>query len=679
MSTESSPPQSDYLQRVRQLIELAIRRRWSEGLITRDPDGVFTAFLGSDHVEKLLHPAGSETVPALATDFTYHQHTPLGRLIQEYGIGPSEGDLLALLLALEIDPAVARLVSYLGGNQSQFSLTLDLVFEIVYRTRAAQQDMAAALMHHDLAAHHRLRRLRYLILDGADNRVALAQGIRMAPRLVSWLLGRRELDPELTALANLFSAEAPVGECDPESLDTAMAAFQRGGRLLLLVGPPQSGREMLLRFAAAKLGRPLLVAQARGIGPDRMVAAFREASLQHALLAFYDGDEAIEGETGHRFRDALAAFPETVAVIGSGRSAPTLGQLRPMTTIKIAVPLHRERVRLWQTFLGPDTALSEDELHQTASLYNLGIGGIVAATTRAVEMATFAHKRVDRSHVAQAVRQLFDADLSAVATRMEVTQDWSDLVLPDDIGESMAEIIQRIRFRSQVLGGWGFARKLGKGLGLTVLFSGEPGTGKSMAAGLIANELGLDLYTIDLARVTSKWLGETEKNLARAFDAAEAGHVMLLFDEADSLLAKRSGNIQSSNDRHANLETNFILARLEQFTGIAFFTTNLPSAIDPAIARRMSLHINFPFPDVEARTLMWQRLIPKEAPADEAIDFQGLAERYELSGGFIRNIVLRAAYRAIRDGDVIRTEHLQRAAEVEYRERGLLVAGGRLT
>jgi SpoVK/Ycf46/Vps4 family AAA+-type ATPase len=200
-----------------------------------------------------------------------------------------------------------------------------------------------------------------------------------------------------------------------------------------------------------------------------------------------------------------------------------------------------------------------------------------------------------------------------------------------------------------------------------------------MVAGLIAKELGLDLYTIDLSRIASKWLGETEKNLGRAFDAAEAGHVFLLFDEADTILGKRSTDVRSSNDRYANMETNFVLARLEQFQGIAIFTTNLPSAIDPAMLRRMSVHVNFPFPDSAARAELWERMIPAEAPVQEPINFEYLATRYELSGGFIRNIVLRAAYAAAHDRSGLNTGYLKRAADLEYRERGSLIVGGRLT
>jgi SpoVK/Ycf46/Vps4 family AAA+-type ATPase len=380
----------------------------------------------------------------------------------------------------------------------------------------------------------------------------------------------------------------------------------------------------------------------------------------------------------NRFRECLDVFDDTVAIVDSGKLSPVLVSLRRTTALQVKVPPIGERTRLWRTYLGTQTAITLDDLRTISALYNLGIDGIVSAGAAAREAADFEGQPIAPRHVSRAVRHLFDADLSTIATRADVTQTWDDLVLPEDLYESVHGIIDRIRFRGEVMGKWGFARKLGKGLGLTVLFSGEPGTGKSMVAGLIAAELGLDLYVVDLSQITSKWLGETEKNLARAFDAAEAGHVLLLFDEADSVLGKRTSEMRGSNDRYANLEVNFILARIEQFQGIAFFTTNLASAIDPAVSRRMSVHLQFPFPEPSARVDLWRRMIPAETPIDDDIDFYHLAERYELSGGFIRNIVLRAAFLAARDDLPIAMSHLELAAEAEYRERGSLLIGGRL-
>jgi SpoVK/Ycf46/Vps4 family AAA+-type ATPase len=261
---------------------------------------------------------------------------------------------------------------------------------------------------------------------------------------------------------------------------------------------------------------------------------------------------------------------------------------------------------------------------------------------------------------------------------VEVSQGWEDLVVPDDVGRTIAELVDQLRHRATVLGKWGFQRKLGKGLGTTALFSGEPGTGKSMVAGLISKTLGLELYQIDLSRVLSKWIGETEKNLAKVFDAAETGHVVLLFDEADALLGKRSSDIKNANDRYANIETNYILQRIEQFHGICILTSNLESSIDPALSRRLSFELRFPFPDVEHRAEIWKRMLPAELPVTGAVDFHLLADRFEIAGGHIRNIVLRAAYLAAAEATSLTMAHLLRAAEYEYRDHGMLVAKGKL-
>jgi AAA+ superfamily predicted ATPase len=677
MSAQPSE-EAPYLIRARALIEAAIRRRWTEGLITRDADGVFTAFLGANEIEKLMRAEAPTDGPV--ADHVYPPDLPLSVLGHRLWLEPGEVDLLAVLLACDTDPRSARLATYLGGNQAPLALTFELVLEIVYRARHPRQSDAAAAAFHDLAPDRPLRRLHFVVVDGADKRIALAQGVRLDSRVTAWLLGNQDLDPEIAPFVRRFDRnDRPDAEMASTLIQPALAAFQGGGRLLDLQGPRQSGRELVLRHAAVTANRQLLIVRGRGLGPERMIAAFREASLAGALLAFTDGDDALSGDSGVAFQTCLPALWDTVAVIGCRETVPALAAMRPTTTISVPVPPFEVRIDLWRRHLGEGTELTETELTKVAATYNLGVSGVVNASAVAKEMASFAGKPVRRADLGLAIRQLFDSDLSKIARRVEVTQTWDDLVLQDDVARSVRSIVHRVQYRSQVLGDWGFARKVGKGLGLTVLFSGEPGTGKSMVAGLLAAELGLELYVVDLSQVTSKWLGETEKNLGRAFDAAEAGHVLLLFDEADSLLARRTGEVKSSNDRHANLETNFILARLEQFEGVAFFTTNLASAIDPAIARRMSMSIQFPHPDAETRELLWRRMIPAEAPVAPRIDYATLARRYDVSGGFIRNIALRAAYLAAHSGRSIEMADLVEAAESEYRDRGALASGGRLS
>lgn len=224
---------------------------------------------------------------------------------------------------------------------------------------------------------------------------------------------------------------------------------------------------------------------------------------------------------------------------------------------------------------------------------------------------------------------------------------------------------------------WGFENRVSTARGLVALFYGPPGTGKTMVAGLIARELALDLYRVDLARITSKWIGETEKNLAEVFDAAEDGQALILFDEADSLFAKRT-EVKSSVDRYANLEVNYLLQRLDSFEGVAILTTNLEGSIDNAFKRRMTLRLAFPFPDEDMRVRLWTAHIPPEVPTRGDFDFAELARRFPMSGGYIRNSALRAAFLAAQEALPMSQEHLLRAIQLEYRELGKLSTSGRI-
>jgi SpoVK/Ycf46/Vps4 family AAA+-type ATPase len=267
------------------------------------------------------------------------------------------------------------------------------------------------------------------------------------------------------------------------------------------------------------------------------------------------------------------------------------------------------------------------------------------------------------------VRAVLDDRLGDYARRVAVTQSWDDLVLPPDQREAIRYLIARIRQRRTVFEQWGFGAKVGKGLGTSALFSGPPGTGKTMVAALVAKELGLELYQVDMAKMVSKFIGETERNLAGLFDAAEAGHAILLFDEADSLFGKRT-EVKSSNDRYANLETNYLLQRLESFMGICLLTSNHESNIDPAFQRRLSLHLRFELPEVEEREALWRAMLPAAAPVAQDLDMATFARRFVMSGGYIRNAALRAAFLAADEGTSISAAHLERAARHEYEGMG---------
>jgi ATP-dependent 26S proteasome regulatory subunit len=674
----------------RGLLTRAVRRAWETQVLTKDPDGLFSGVLGAADIEKLIAraEAGELDAPAAAPAVAASARAPVQRLrvlLESIGCLPVAEDVLAIGLAIELDATSRTRVGYLRGNSLGAALTVGTLVLAMGEERTPELLVT-------MGAGAPLRRHRLVeVVDKAGELVAAAT-VRAAPRLLRWLVDPAGMDDEVSEFTYLIQPErepamAPAGvaACEEAIEETKKFLERQRARVrstndLVLRGPRGAGRGEIAREACRRLGLPVLVAPVGSLlgqanPPDAVGALLREALLLDAQLLL-EGWEVLpaQDEASQRLRSALSGSSRPLLITSTALENPRIGNGRAMVVREVKIVSANVREEIWTQ------ALPEINAVQTASLYRVGVGAIgrvsdgarLRASVRGEEVAT----AVD---VAAAVRSEFETDLGTVAQRVEVSQTWEDLVVPDDTGRTIAELVEQLRHRSTVLGRWGFQRKLGKGLGTTALFSGEPGTGKSMVAGLISRELGLELYQIDLSRVLSKWIGETEKNLARVFDAAETGHVVLLFDEADSLLGKRTSDTKNANDRYANIETNYILQRLEAFHGVAILTSNLESSIDPALSRRLSFELRFPFPDEEQRAEIWRRMLPVELPVEGSIDYDLLAERFELSGGYIRNIVLRAAYLAASDGTSLTQAHLLRAAEYEYRDHGMLIARGRLT
>jgi len=418
---------------------------------------------------------------------------------------------------------------------------------------------------------------------------------------------------------------------NPHVRDQVCAALDRTDGFTIVNGLGGSGRRSLLVAAAHEIGVDVLTIDARRISPERQTADRQ-----------------------------LRVIATTVRPVARQWAVPPI-------MIEVPPLSGRERAVLWSRAL-PEATEGDAELLST--IYPLAPALIDAVGRAAIENARGA--ALDAKHVSAGIRTVLDHRLAGLATRMIVTQGWGDLVLPEDQTFAVVELLARIRSRRRVYEDWRFAEKLGKGLGVTALFSGPPGTGKSMCAGVIAKDLGTEIYQVDLGKIVSKWIGETEKNLAALFDAAEAGHAVLLFDEADSLFGKRTA-VKSSNDRYANQETNYLLQRIETFAGICILTTNHDPAIDEAFRRRLSVHVRFPLPDEDERAKLWRAMIPSTAPVDPDLDFAGLAKKFVMGGGNIRNAMLRAAFLAADANETIGSHHLRQATQLEYEAMGKLV------
>jgi ATP-dependent 26S proteasome regulatory subunit len=471
------------------------------------------------------------------------------------------------------------------------------------------------------------------------------------------------------------------------ALIAALRHGDAGGRTVIVQGQRGSGRRSLLRAAAAACCMELLEVEVARLASHpataraQLAALARECRLFDRVPLLRDLDLLVaaaptspdEPSASRASIDRLALVSielDGLLVLATTTKIIPGNQLRAPQIIEPRELTGHQRSRLWMRAL---PALSIEDAELFATMYPIAPALIDAAATVARAQLHAATRRSIHAHIRIGLRAVLDGRLAGLATRVEATQSWDSLVLPSDQRDSILELIARVRRRRTVYETWGLASHFGRGLGVSALFGGPPGTGKTMAAGLIAQELSTDLYQVDMSKIVSKWLGETEKNLSALFDAAEAGHAILLFDEADALFGKRT-DVRTSNDRHANQETNYLLQRLESFRGICILTTNHDTAIDEAFRRRISLHVHFPMPDVAERARLWRTMMRDTIPVSGRLDFAALATRYEMSGGHIRNAVLRAAFFAADAESPVTNQHLLRAAQLEYQAMGRIMS-----
>jgi SpoVK/Ycf46/Vps4 family AAA+-type ATPase len=294
----------------------------------------------------------------------------------------------------------------------------------------------------------------------------------------------------------------------------------------------------------------------------------------------------------------------------------------------------------------------------------------VVATAR--DLAYWHDEPLGEQHLFAASRKHSNQRLSTLATKIRPRYRWQDIVLPPDTLLQLKEMVNTVRQRPIVYGQWGFERKLALGKGLNALFAGESGTGKTMAADIMAGLLGLDLYKVDLSTLVSKYIGETEKNLNRIFTEAATSNAILFFDEADAIFGKRS-EVKDSHDRYANIEISYLLQRMESYDGVVILATNMRANLDEAFTRRLHFIIEFPFPEAADREVIWRVNFPKETPIAGDVDYGLLGRRFRLAGGNIRNIIMAAAFLAAEDGRGVNMSHLLHAARREYQKMGRLI------
>ncbi|MBY8888851.1 AAA family ATPase [Streptomyces sp. PTM05] len=657
------------LGRLRERLALLVEHRAADDPTAGDP--LRGLYLSDDTARRLLDaPAAPGPATTGLPDLgTREGGDALDRLAERLGLTALDAGLLLIALAPDLDRSFEPLYGYLNDDVSRRRATVGLALDLY------------GLPAHLPAVRGRFHPSAPLVALGlmtvADpERPFLSRSLEVPDRVAAHLLGDDTLD---AALAGHVSPLAAPPERAPHDAEFTRKLTDRlaSGPLSAYLREQREGDATACAATALRAcGLPALhlvpeAAAAPGT-PDAGVrepvaALLREARLRGCAIVV----SPLPDDPGPLLR-ALTTDDVTVLFAGARPYDPQWCERDPLV-LDVPRPGATGAVDAWSAALGPDGDDPALDLAATVSAYRLGAERIGRAVHAARKLAAFDGTGLTAAHLRLVARQQSASGLERHARRIRPAVGWDDLVLPAGPLAQLRELALRARHRERVLGDWRLSAGGGRGRGVLGLFAGESGTGKTLSAEVVAAELGLDLYVVQLSSVVDKYVGETEKNLERLFTEADRTDAVLLFDEADAVFGKRS-EVKDSHDRYANMESAYLLQRLESFDGIALLTTNLRANIDEAFTRRLDLVIDFPFPDAEQRLALWRTGLA-HVPCADGIDPQPVARDFELAGGSIRSAVVTAAYAAAGRGEPVTTADLLTGARREYRKAGRLVPG----
>jgi hypothetical protein len=580
----------------------------------------------------------------------------LDHLCEACSLSPFERDLLLLCAGVELDGDFPALCGSAPGDPRRIYATFSLALAVLPEAHWNALTPTAPLR-------------RWRLIEVAHRGEAFLQSqLSIDERVLHFLAGISFLDQRLNGLIEPFTARHQLPPSQRQ-LAQRIAEFWATMNdslqwpVVVLCGSDHAGKREVAANAAAMLGLRLHVMCAADVP--------QSVAEREALVRLWEREALLLGSALLLEQNEQEMTPAARSLIDGLHgmllvSVPEALRLPNRSVLRVDVrkPTSTEQQSLWLDVLGPVGNQLNGELALLVSHFSLGAEEIHCAGEHAREALTRDQEETPTAGwLWETCRTLARPRLDDLAQRILPAASWTDLVLPEPQLQALRDIAVHVRHRATVYETWGFASKGERGLGISALFAGASGTGKTMAAEVLANELQLDLYRIDLSQVVSKYIGETEKNLRRVFEAAEKGGAVLLFDEADALFGKRS-EVKDSHDRYANIEVSYLLQRMEAYRGLAILTTNLKSAVDSAFLRRLRFVIQFPFPDGAHRAEIWRRIFPVETPVSN-IDFNRLA-RLSVPGGNIRNIALQAAFLAADADEPVMMAHLLRAARSEY-------------
>jgi SpoVK/Ycf46/Vps4 family AAA+-type ATPase len=630
-------------------------------------------------------------------------------------LSPLEDKVIIACLAPELDRRFEGMYAFLQDDLAARSPTVDLMLRLF---TSSDEEKANARLSFDKNAPL----MRFLIETGGEwsnSRVPLiAKALKLEDWAVNHLLGFQVLDERLLNVSKmclvpmLSQPEGSVTSSSSSSFPESIVRFANyysgkgsGSRhIFYCCGPDDAESKRNVEAACSRLEMPLII-----VDMDKMPASDVDYSLVLSLLgrhALLDGAAlclksfdclASEDDKGRSRRriglllEMLCSYAPVAFILGQASWSYNLPDSEAnFIQINFTSPNELTRKALWEEYSRDYKLLPQVNLEDFTDKFRFTSGQIRSALRNGENLAVWnsgsqacnhTGVQADRypdAHSTTAIgdKELYEScylqsgrSLQALAAKVKPFYSWDMMVLPRDQMDQLREICQQMKHRSMVYGKWGFDKRLSLGKGMNILFAGPPGVGKTMAAEVIAGELSLELYKIDVSQIVSKYIGETEKNLSQIFKEAETSNAILFFDEADALFGKRS-EVKDAHDRYANVETSYLLQKMEEYTGIVILATNLSQNLDEAFLRRLHFRVEFPFPEKQQREIIWRGMFPKDAPLDGNLDYAFMAEKLTLAGGSIKNIALNAAFFAANEGCPIGMRHIMLAAKREYVKQG---------
>lgn len=673
------------------------KEQWSKGF-----RGLY---LNISDVEKILdgEPCSRNSFSAISTstypfDNTHLNRTRIGQLADIFSLCKFEIDTLLLALAPEIDLGYERLYAYLQDDITKKRPTINLALNLFCKTSEEKISFRKYFQPGSSLIEHGIIHLGHT--DSDRSNIFLDNNISLDEQIISQILGEVSPDSRIQAISSI---KKPVCGFDKlflrqdmksKLIKLANDATDKGDTLrVYFAGQENLGQIESAEAIAMELGKNLIIVNQLLSKRDQldvvglMDIVTREALLKkHVLfmpLQITDDSMFLCKQVLKRLFDSRVDVILTSEKNWAYFNQIVLDKPIDISIIKFSEPDYFERKAIWQYHLqNYDLKVDQESLNRVASHFRLSPKQIESGVVMAVSQLKFNRlaqpeiqnkPRVEESltldDLISVARSQSAQDLASMAKKITPVYQWNDLILPAETKQQLMEICQQAVHREHVMREWGFGRKISHGKGITVAFVGLSGTGKTMAAEVISNELGYDLFKIDLSGVVSKYVGETEKNLDKIFTAAEKANAILFFDEADALFGKRT-EVHDAHDRYANIETSYLLQKMEEYEGLTILATNLQQNLDQAFIRRISYTAHFPFPDQKHRLMIWQGIWPDETPLNDDLSLDKLAEHFKLNGGNIKNIAIAAASIAAATGGSVSMPHLVHATKREYQKMG---------